>query len=72
MQVHLEFVYKLQWATLNQMHQWILTEKDRQSLEWTRNFLNAFGKRAYLNFALIPFSLGLLLNVLRRRSTPKR
>jgi hypothetical protein len=70
MQVHSDYLYKWQVAVLSQLHHWRLTDKDHQSLEWTRNVLTAFNKRAYLNFALIPFATGLILNLLRQRRQP--
>ena len=72
MYVHYDYRMKWQAATLNQLHHWNMTANDLRMMEWAKNLLTEFGKRAYLNFALIPFALGLVLNVIRNRPKSTR
>lgn len=67
--MYVDFDYRLKWqtASLSRLHPLALTDKDRQLIDWARSFLTEFGKRAYMNFALLPFAFGLVLNVVRKR-----
>ena len=71
MYVHCDYRLKWQSAMLNQLRHWNLTANDSRMMEWPDLPIES-GKRAYLNFALIPFALGLVLDVLRTRPKPIR